>query len=402
MITDRIYYLFFSTVIVAAILIVSPAATAVIEKDTNPAEEQQEKDNEDEKKDPTPEEIEKARQKEELEREKTRADNIERILKFGLHSERRDIIRRVLSIKDDTVQERLARTLTDLIKKDDDTEVLKNSITVLGELNFNDAAGPIASHLSNSNEDIRIAAVYALAAIDDDAYVPDLLEKLKEQDLTVDSNFTEALIITLGNFKAEDIYEIAEKAIKDPKATRNAKEQFVLALGKIESEKPKELLLEIFTDDQETITLRSYAVNSLAHLGIEEAIPEIHKLMEEIDSYDFRKRSRYNTLQVYAIAALARLGDKDIIPRLHDALKSDNTSMRLRAINLIKDMDDETSIDILKYRMEHDPEARVRKAARDALKEMDVKLDDEEEVELHEDALDYSTDDPEDEQPGDI
>jgi hypothetical protein len=50
--------------------------------------------------------------------------------------------------------------------------------------------------------------------------------------------------------------------------------------------------------------------------------------------------------------------------------------VRLQAVKLIKDLKDKRTIDILKYKVKHDPSPKVQKAAREALEAMDIKIDD--------------------------
>jgi HEAT repeat protein len=69
---------------------------------------------------------------------------------------------------------------------------------------------------------------------------------------------------------------------------------------------------------------------------------------------------------------LVELGDTDSIPLLMDSLRSDNTATRLKAVNLIKDFNDERTIDILKYKMQNDPSPKVRSAAKKALEDKGV------------------------------
>ena len=72
---------------------------------------------------------------------------------------------------------------------------------------------------------------------------------------------------------------------------------------------------------------------------------------------------------MHAVAALVALGDSDSVELLMNSLRSDNAAVRLNAVKLIKDFDDERTIDILKYKMEYDPNQRVKRAARKALEE---------------------------------
>ena len=94
-----------------------------------------------------------------------------------------------------------------------------------------------------------------------------------------------------------------------------------------------------------------YAIKSIAKLKIKDASQDIKNVIKEIDSYPFGKRKKYYDLYMYSVAALVELGDTDSISLLMNPLRSDNASVRLKAVNLIKEFNDERTIDILKYKM---------------------------------------------------
>lgn len=71
---------------------------------------------------------------------------------------------------------------------------------------------------------------------------------------------------------------------------------------------------------------------------------------------------------MYCIAALVNLGDSNAYPRLEKSLKSNSAAVRLKSIEMMADLKDKRSIDILEYKAKYDPNAKVRKAAKQALK----------------------------------
>jgi HEAT repeat protein len=73
-----------------------------------------------------------------------------------------------------------------------------------------------------------------------------------------------------------------------------------------------------------------------------------------------------------SVTTLVELGDTDSIPLLLNSIRSDNAEVRYKAVNLIKEFNDERTIDILKYKMKNDPSSKVRKAARKALEEKGI------------------------------
>ena len=263
------------------------------------------------------------------------------------------------------------------VKDEDDPEMLAKSISVLGEMKETSALPVLMEKIDHKSEDVGTAAVYAIKNMNGTAAREKLVQKLKSQNLENNSNFIGALLQTLGEFKAVELVPFAKEALESPKTSKGAKEDLVIFLGKTQSAGAKDVLLKIYKDEDEEITLRSYAVNSLAKIGSREVTPDIKEIMKTIDSYDLKKRKKYYNLYLYSLASLAKLGDQEALPKLMNALRNNSTAVRLKAISLIKDFKDKRTIDILKYKMNYDQSPKVQSAARKALKEMGVDVGEE-------------------------
>ena len=320
----------------------------------------------------------KEKQKTETQKEKDEklASRIDQTLDFGIQKDRKEAINHMQMIKDPDIRSRMEKRLAEVLRTDSDTEILVKALTVAGEMNLTSAADAIVPHIHNDSEDVRIAAVFALRDIKAEGKKDELIKKLKEQDTSVDSNFTEAMILTLGDFKASALNPWAQEQISNIKTSKIVRSALVLFLGKAGTPAEKDFLLKIYNDENEDLTIRAYAVNGIGKLGIKEASPDIRKMLSAIDSYPFKKKKSYYTLYLYSVAALVKMGDPEAVPRLMEAMKSNNTGVRIKAIDLIKEFNDKRTIDILQYKMKYDPEVRVRNAARKALKELGVEVKD--------------------------
>jgi len=314
----------------------------------------------------------KIKKKDKTADEEKNAKKIERILDYGINQERLKAINKILIIKNKGIKNRLLKKLIELIKHESDTEVLVKAITVLSELQEKDAIPVLIVKLDTRSEDVQISTVYALKNLNGISAKNKLIQKLKKQDLDTDSNLTEALINTLGGFKAVELLAFAKNAVENNKTSRMNRELLVLFIGRLNSPESKNFLIKLFKDEEENITIRSYAVNSLAKLGVSAAVSEIKKTVTEIESYPFKKKKKYYTLYMYSIAALIKLGDKEVYPKLINSLRSNNSAVRLKAVNLLKELKDKRTIDILKYKMKYDPNIKVKEAAEEALKELNV------------------------------
>ncbi len=312
-----------------------------------------------------------------MEGEKKKAEWIEQTLDYGIQDERIVAIDRIPLIKDAALRSKLVKKLIGILEKEDDAGVLLKGITALSEMKEKGGAPLMVAKLDHLSEDVRTGSVYGLKNLKALSAKERLADMLGKQDMTRISNLTDALIDTLGELGAKEAAPFAMEKIRDKTTHLTNRQNLTLFLGKVGASNAKELLLEIYRDDEENATLRSYAVNSLSKMGIRETGPEINRVIELIDSYDAKKRAGYNNLYLYSVAALARLGDPEAVPKLINALRSNNAQTRLMAIGLIKDFREKRTIDILKYKMKYDQNARVRAEATKALEEMgvDVKED---------------------------
>ncbi len=312
------------------------------------------------------------REQKELENENKKLEYIERTLRYGIQKDRKEAINAMLSLKRKENREKASVLLVASIREEPDAEVKARGITVAGDMKLAGAVPEMIRQLEHDSEDVRIAAVNSLRHIKDPACKSNLVSGMQKQDLTKDSNLTESYITALGDFQATDLREFAEGKISDIKTTKNNRELLVLFLGRIKASASKGYLLKMLKDEDEDRDLRGYAANALGHMDAKDAAGDLNGVISRIEAYPFKKRKEYYNLHMYCVAALAKLGDESAFPRLMDALKNDNAVVRLKAIKLIRDMNDKRTIDILKYKRDYDPSVSVQKAARDALVDLGV------------------------------
>jgi len=297
---------------------------------------------------------------------------IEKTLKYGIHKNRAHAIKMILSLKKDSSKKHLVKILNDQMKTEENIEVKKTAITTVAEIGDTSAMPWIIDSINDQSEDVQIAAVYAIKRMKYTAAKDTLIKKFKEQELSEESNLTEALIHTLGELGAPEITSYVIESIKDTQTTNSNRQLLVLFLGNVKSATSKDFLVQLLKDSDEDKGIRAYAASSLARIGDPSVATHLNNVIDEIETYPFNKRKTFYNLHIYCVAALAKLGDESAVPRLEDALQSDNAVVRLRAIKLIQELKNKRTIDILKYKMEYDPSPKVQKAAKDALEEMGV------------------------------
>lgn len=325
----------------------------------------------------SPEKIDagKIKDKERYEKEKKKAEWIKKVIDYDIHRERARAIDEILTIKNESLRAELEEKLIHIIENEINADVKIKAITVAGELKLKDAVPGLIKSLDDETDDIRINAVYSMKKIGDTSAKPVLIEKLREQDLSENSTYIIALLETLGEFKAVELQKEAVQWIENTETTKNNRELLVIFLGKTGSKDSKDLLLKLLTSEDEDVDVRALAANSLAKLDLAETSGAINDTVKKIESYPFKKRTRYYKLYIYCIGALARLGDESALPRLMDSLRSNNASVRLYAIKLLREFKDKRTIDILKHKVKYDPSVKVRHEAGDALREIEANIE---------------------------
>jgi HEAT repeat protein len=306
-----------------------------------------------------------------------KAEFIEETLDYGTQEERAQAMDKISQVRDTAIRGKLTRKLIDLMKDEEEPELLVKAITVLGTLKESAAVPLMTDKLDHRSEEVRTAAVYGLKELNGISARDKLVGKLKGQNLESSSNYTDTLIQTLAEFKAVEVVPFMKESLEKNTTHAGVKEAMILFLGKVPSPASKDVLLKIYRDEDENVMLRSYAVNSLARLGLKDVTGDIKQVIGMIDSYEAKKRKQYYELNLYSVAALAKLGDPDAIPKLINSLRNNNAQVRLKAISLIKEFKEKRTIDILKYKMKYDQNARVQAAAKSALKEMGVEVPEE-------------------------
>ncbi|MCL1911818.1 MAG: HEAT repeat domain-containing protein, partial [Leptospirales bacterium] len=293
-------------------------------------------------------------------------------IRFGIQSERRDAINMIPGIKNETARGELYDLLVEALKTETNNEVTVKILTIMGGMKIKRGENAVIARLNDESEDIATAAVYTIKNMDAVSAKEKLIIKLKEQKMDVNSNLTTAIISTLAAFKAVEIMPFVRDKLKDNPAASSIREQMALYLGNIDTPESKSLLLELYKDEEEEVMIRCFAVNGLAKLDVAESGKEIDKVLTIIEAYPFKKRQRFQNLVMYSVSALVKLGNDEAVPRLIEYLKSDSAQVRLRAAELIKETGDKRTIDILKYKMKYDSDAKVKKAAENALRSMGV------------------------------
>ncbi len=130
-------------------------------------------------------------------------------------------------------------------------------------------------------------------------------------------------------------------------------------------------LQEIAFNDNETVTLRTYSINSLGKIGSQSSIPKLKELIDEIRKDPSKDSKKNQLLKIYSLGALITLGDEKAFDEIVEFTKDDDSIVRLRSIQFLLESKRPEVREILEYKSKRDPSPKVQKSAAEALKKLD-------------------------------
>jgi HEAT repeat protein len=224
--------------------------------------------------------------------------------------------------------------------------------------------------LEDEKEDVQRAAISGLSAIDSTRGEP-LFELIKKEDLHLYSRLTAASVRLLGKMNDPRAVAYLKEKYEDPELHEENRGVMLLYFGAVRALEMREKLLEIAGDENASITLRTYAVNSLGKLGDPASIEPLKRLYDSIRVLkNKQERARYSRLKIQLISSLLRLGDSSAEGEILAAARDDDPNIRLAAIRQIGDLRIAAAEGLLEYKAKFDASTQVKKAAAKALERL--------------------------------
>lgn len=300
-----------------------------------------------------------------------KTDVLLKVLKYGTSLERKAALFEIEKLPQDK-RDPFKPILLESLKKEKDPSMKLSFIRSAGELELKEAKENIEKAVEDENEDVARAAVTALKKVGDANSWKPVLEKLKSQDLTKNSNLTVSLINSLAEIEGgENAYDFLEAKIKEKFNSPEIRSYSALYFGKKKITSAEVILQEIAFNETETITLRTYSINSLGKIKSTSSIPKLKELIEEIRKDPSKDNKKNQLLKIYTLGALIELGDETAFDEIVEFSKDDDSVVRLRSIQFLLESKRPEVREILEYKSKRDPSPKVQKAASDALKKLD-------------------------------
>jgi HEAT repeat protein len=302
-----------------------------------------------------------------------RQESLERLLnmiRFDASTERRSAIQRVIELKDAGERARFIEPLKEFSVSDSDYFVREACIRALAEMKIKAAEDIFIKALEDEKEDVQRAAISGLSAIDSTRGEP-IFELIKKEDLHLYSRLTAASVRLLGKMNDPRAVAYLKEKYEDPELHEENRGVMLLYFGAVRALEMREKLLEIAGDENASITLRTYAVNSLGKLGDPASIEPLKRLYDSIRVLkNKQERARYSRLKIQLISSLLRLGDSSAEGEILAAARDDDPNIRLAAIRQIGDLRIAAAEGLLEYKAKFDASTQVKKAAAKALERL--------------------------------
>lgn len=219
---------------------------------------------------------EKEEHEKQQKRDKTGTEYITKTLDYGTHKERAQAVANIKNIKTEPYLSEVLSLMVKNIKDETDPEVLRKSFQIAADYERKDAIGPISAYITHENENVQIAAVYALKDLKASGKSLEMKSLLKSLDFSENAGLIEALLLALGDFEDKTLFEFTKQKIEDPKTSDFNRQRLILFLGNSKTLESSDYLKELFTNEDENITIRSYAVSSLSKFGNSSVVPAIN------------------------------------------------------------------------------------------------------------------------------
>ncbi|MCB1160200.1 MAG: HEAT repeat domain-containing protein, partial [Leptospiraceae bacterium] len=144
----------------------------------------------------------------------------------------------------------------------------------------------------------------------------------------------------------------------------------------------EDALIQMASDENENTIVRSYAISSLSKLKSTRSIEPIRNILNEINERKSKTdQKKYSSLKLYAMSALVALGDSNVLGELIAYAKDDDASVRLRAIQQLADLEDDSIYELIEYKAQRDPDRRVQTQAKKILEQMKKKREEKKKTE---------------------
>ncbi len=248
-------------------------------------------------------------------------------------------------------------------------------LRTVSELNLVEYKDSVILLFDDPNEDVSKQAVSTAKKLKLQDAVPPLIEKLKKEDFTKNSNAVTLYINALSELpNGKDASPFLQAKFREKFNHSDMRAQIALYFGSVADGSADSILQDVAFDDLMPTTLRCYSINALGKIKSQSAKPKLFELLDSLKKTSGKlDGKKAQSLKIYTIGALVLLGDKEIIKELNEFARDDDAYVRLRVIEYMGNMKDPAALELLEYKRDRDPSPKVQKAAKKAIDQIQGK-----------------------------
>jgi HEAT repeat protein len=307
---------------------------------------------------------------------------LSKVLRYGTSQERKQALFELISFPKEHAKD-LYVYLGEMIKAEKDLGMKIVILRTIAELSLVEYKDSVILLFDDPNEDVAKQAVTTAKKLKLQEAVSPLIEKLKKEDFTKNSNAVTLYVNALAELpNGKDASPFLQSKFKEKFNHADMRAQIALFFGSVTDIDADAILQDVAFDDLLPTTLRCYSINALGKIKSPTAKSKLSELLDSLKKTAGKlDGKKAQSLKIYTIGALVQLGDKDVFQELNEFARDDDAMVRLRVIEHMGNMKDPAALELLEYKRDRDPSPKVQKAAKKAIDQIqgkEVKSSDEE------------------------
>ncbi|MGE8721788.1 HEAT repeat domain-containing protein [Leptospira terpstrae] len=301
-------------------------------------------------------------------------DVLSKIIRYGTSQERKQALGELTRFPKENAGE-LYVLIGEQLKSEKDMGMKIVLLKTIGDLDLKENKETIITLFEDSNEDVAKQAVTSAKKMKLAEATNPLLEKVKKEDFTKNSNSLSLYITALADLPEGKVAApFLETKFREKFNNADMRGQIALYFGTVLYSEAESALMEVAFDEIQPTTLRCYSMNTLGKLKSENAKPKLYELLDSLKKTAGKlDAKKAQSLKIYAIGALVTMGDKEVFQELNEFARDDDSMVRLRAIEFMGSLKDPKALELLEYKRDRDPSPKVQKAAKKAIDQINGK-----------------------------
>ncbi|WP_232420845.1 HEAT repeat domain-containing protein [Leptospira vanthielii] len=299
---------------------------------------------------------------------------LSKIIRYGTSQERKQALGELTRFPKENAGE-LYDLIGEQLKSEKDMGMKIVLLKTIGDLDLKENKDTIITFFEDPNEDVAKQAVNSAKKMKLAEATNPLLEKVKKEDFTKNSNSLSLYISTLADLPDGKVAApFLETKFREKFNNADMRGQIALYFGTVLYTEAESALMEVAFDEIQPTTLRCYSMNTLGKLKSETAKPKLYELLDSLKKTAGKlDAKKAQSLKIYAIGALVTMGDKEVFQELNEFARDDDSMVRLRAIEFMGSLKDPKALELLEYKRDRDPSPKVQKAAKKAIDQINGK-----------------------------